>query len=59
VRSHWKTLLNSGVDPMDLPHPREIINDWDYCDYILDYEHSDNNDWWSLTEDEIKQLKRK
>ena len=40
VRSHWKNLMRSGVDPEQLPSEKTIINDYDYCDYVVDYEYN-------------------
>lgn len=47
---YWRTVrrvINDSVrqmryDDLDiLPEPKEIINDYDYCDYIIDYRDAD------------------
>lgn len=40
IRSRWKNLMRSGADPEQLPSEKTIVNDWDYCDYITDYEYN-------------------
>lgn len=39
-KQYWKL----GKYP---PHPKTIVNDWDYCDYIFDY-HNQFPPWRSL-----------
>ena len=31
-----------------LPHPKEIINDYNYCDWIFDYRFRDDTDKWKI-----------
>ena len=40
---------NSIMLGTDIPDPKTIINDWDYCDYIWDFKNP-----WHSKEDEIK-----
>lgn len=56
IRSHWKNLMRSGADPEQLPDAKTVINDYDYCDYIIDYEY--NFGIYSDLQDKEK-LKRK
>lgn len=32
-----KDILKSPDDNLPLPEPQEIVNDYDYCDYKIDY----------------------
>ena len=44
LRRIWKTLINKDFDrvnfdileDMELPDRKSLINDYDYCDYIID-----------------------
>ena len=40
---------NSVMLGTDIPNPKTIINDWDYCDYTWDF-----RDPWHDEEDKIK-----
>ena len=44
---------NSIMLGTDIPDPKTIINDWDYCDYIWDFRNS-----WHSKEDEIKYCRK-
>lgn len=35
VRSNQKNEIRSGKHPQDISDPKEIVNDYDYCDYII------------------------
>ena len=37
----------------EIPNPKSIVNDYDYCDYIFDYRY------WKFDEDELKKQTRK
>lgn len=44
------------LDEVEIPDEKTIINDYDYCDRILDLEHGEHSPYW----DEIKiKMKRK
>jgi hypothetical protein len=56
-KDYWKRIrrvtrqaVGSGKE--ELPHPKELINDWDYCDWIMDARDYDNKKW-------IEKLSRK
>lgn len=53
--SYWRTVrrvINDSVrqlkydDETVLPKPKEIVNDYDYCDYIIDYRNWDSDKGW-------------
>lgn len=39
VRNSYKL---ESVDDLVLPNPKEIINDYDYCDWSVNWEHDTN-----------------
>jgi hypothetical protein len=52
---YWRTVrrvVNDNVrklkydDEHELPQPQEIVNDYDYCDYVIDYRKWDNDKGW-------------
>jgi hypothetical protein len=44
----------------DLPEPQEIVNDYDYCDYKIDYRDPHwNNAQTERAKEYIKKIKRK
>jgi hypothetical protein len=42
-----------NTDHEEIPSPKSIVNDYDYCDYIFDYRN------WKLEDDELKKQTRK
>lgn len=40
-------------EDFEIPNPKEIVNDYNYCDYVFDYEHYD------LDEEYKQKLSRK
>lgn len=42
VRRVSKQKLNSDKE---IPNPKEIVNDWDYCDWKYEYDKSDG-EWF-------------
>ena len=38
IRQKVRDIINLiDKDSYELPHPKVLVNDWDWCDYILDY----------------------
>jgi hypothetical protein len=37
INGKVRQINKSDEDETDLPQPKEIVNDYDYCDYIMDY----------------------
>lgn len=35
-----KELLKNEIDEVFLPDPKSLINDYNYCDYTIDYEYN-------------------
>lgn len=35
-----------NADDILLPHPKEIMNDYDYSDYTIDYEYDRNSSYF-------------
>jgi hypothetical protein len=48
VRSAIKNKIRScdDLDKLEIPNPKTIVNDYDYCDYIIDYEHDKGPDYF-------------
>lgn len=40
---------NSTMLGTEIPNPKNIVNDWDYCDYVSDFRNP-----WGDKEDKIK-----
>jgi hypothetical protein len=43
-------------DEINLPEPKEIVNDYDYCDYVIDYR---DPSWSEKHKEYIEKQKRK
>lgn len=42
IRQKVKDILNLiDKESYELPDPKVLVNDWDWCDYIFDYRNSD------------------
>ena len=41
IRSRLKNILKSckNFENLELPNPKTLISDYDYCDYSIDYEY--------------------
>ena len=53
VRSAIKNAIRScrDLENLEVPDPKNIVNDYDYCDYIIDYEHDYKpTRWWTLVD---------
>lgn len=53
VRSRIKTAIKSckNYEELEIPNPKTVVNDYDYCDYIIDYEHDYKpTRWWTLVD---------
>jgi hypothetical protein len=37
INGKVRQLSKTDVDETSLPEPKEIVNDYDYCDYKIDY----------------------
>lgn len=37
INGKVRQISKTDEDETNLPEPREIVNDYDYCDYIIDY----------------------
>ena len=37
IRRGVKRWIKEGKDPNEIPHRRTVINDYDYCDYYIDF----------------------
>lgn len=51
VRSRINTYIRSckDLENLQIPNPKSIMNDYDYCDYVIDYEFNTwRSRWWSL-----------
>ena len=63
---YWRIVrrvINSKVrqiikndDEIDIPEPKEIVNDYDYCDYVIDYR---DPGWSEKHKEYIEKQKRK
>jgi hypothetical protein len=63
---YWRIVrrvINSKVrqiikndDEIDIPEPKEIVNDYDYCDYVIDYR---DPSWSEKHKEYIEKQKRK
>lgn len=53
IRRVTKQLV--GIGEEDLPNPKSIINDYDYCDYIIDNEYVG---WSSFFKDDDRDKER-
>ena len=51
----------SLLDPetYEIPNPKSIINDWDWCDYIVDYHNEPNRIKLSRSDGLLEKLARK
>jgi hypothetical protein len=50
IRSTIKTAIRSckDLEELELPDPKTIVNDYNRCDYIIDYEYiPDDGNWWT------------
>lgn len=54
VRRAFKQAVVAGEDP---PNPKEIVNDYDYCDYVFDLEHDGGSSWHHREEDKMDKEK--
>lgn len=47
-KNKWKDVVSKDLDlsnrtenlEQDIPNSREIVNDYDYCDFIIDWEYT-------------------
>lgn len=46
---------STELDELVLPNPKSIINDYDYCDYIIDLRFEDDPEYF----ESVEKLKRK
>ena len=37
INGKVRQIIKTDEDETELPQPREIVNDYDYCDYVIDY----------------------
>lgn len=66
VRSTINTAIRScrNYEDLEIPDPKTIVNDYTYCDYIIDYEYCNlRSNWWThhrvLAEEYVRKLRRK
>jgi len=62
IRRHWNQHLHVHKLDEDLAfkNPKEIINDYDYCDYWFYVEADTSCNWsWGFTEEDVKRYSRK
>lgn len=56
INGKVRQIIKTDEDETDLPQPREIVNDYDYCDYIIDYR---DPNWSEKHREYIEKQKRK
>lgn len=39
INERVKKYLNTDPDDVEIPNPKEIMNDYNYSDYTIDYHH--------------------
>ena len=49
MRTHFDAI---ALGDKVIPDEKSIVNEYDYCDYIIDYEHRKNSWWFKNTTDE-------
>jgi hypothetical protein len=59
-KTYWRTIRRvqrmALKQDKDIPDPKTIINNYDYCDYTIDVEHSKNDSFFYKN---IKKFRRK
>jgi hypothetical protein len=55
INGKVRQIIKTDEDETDLPQPREIVNDYDYCDYVIDYR--DTN--WSEKHREYREKQKR
>lgn len=56
INGKVRQIDKSDEDETNLPQPKEIVNDYDYCDYIMDYRDSS---WSEKHKESVEKQKRK
>jgi hypothetical protein len=61
INDKVRQIFSNPKGEIDLPEPKEIVNDYDYCDYKIDYR---DPDWKNIVtskniEEYIEKQKRK
>jgi hypothetical protein len=56
INSKVRQIIKTDEDEVDLPEPKEIVNDYDYCDYVIDYR---DPGWSEKHKEYIEKQKRK
>jgi hypothetical protein len=41
-----KSLSFDNADDIYIPNPKEVMNDYDYCDYVIDYEYDRSSSYF-------------
>lgn len=60
IKQSIKRFLKEDPDIIAIPNPKEIMNDYDYSDYTIDYEYSSwNNTSNSSHNDWVEKIRRK
>jgi hypothetical protein len=56
INNKVRQIIKTDEDEVDLPEPKEIVNDYDYCDYVIDYR---DPGWSEKHKEYIEKQKRK
>lgn len=57
VRRNWRTSIASNKE--ELGSPKVIMNDYDYCDYKIDYEFDNSKSMFKIGDEELNKYRRK
>lgn len=60
IRSRTKNAIRSckNYEDLEVPHPRTIYNDWDYCDWVNKIEYDSFISDWYTYEDLLNDRER-
>lgn len=56
INGKVREIVKNDDDEINLPEPKEIVNDYDYCDYVIDYR---DPSWSEKHKEYIEKQKRK
>ena len=60
IRSRTNTAIRScdDLEELEIPDPKTIVNDYDYCDYVVDYEHKIYESRYCTASQSLKERKK-
>jgi hypothetical protein len=62
ARAAANTAIRSckDLEILEIPNPKTIINDYTYCDFIIDYEYCNlRSNWWTRHTELAKEIVNK